>query len=139
MTTIDQGFLSMLNSSLPNCPSNNEFATFASPYVKSVAKGAPCDVGYTKDNPLTKGGIISSDVYDLCASRALVPPPTDLQIRMTACAESRGPDPSLAPAPSPAPAEPKKIPSWALPLILAVVLILVVGGFGYSMTRNKPV
>lgn len=134
MAAVDQGFLSMLNSSLPNCSSNNELATFASPYVKSVAKGAPCDVGYTKDNPYTKGGLISSNVYDLCASTALVPPPTDLQNRLMACVQSRYPS-----SPSPAPAEPKKIPSWALPLILAIVLILIVGAFGYSMTRNKPV
>lgn len=52
---------------------------------------------------------------------------------------------SPAPAPVPAPAptnpwwNPTGLPLWALTLIFAIVLILIVAGFGRMMTMNKPV
>ena len=129
MTTIDQGFLTMLNSALPNCSSNNELATFAIPYVKSVAKGAPCDVGYTKDNPLTKDGLLTSKVYDLCASTAMVPPSTDLQNRMKECVMKQYP----SPVPAPGPPKDTGLPMWAIALIIAIVALVIVVSVSYIM------
>ena len=37
------------------------------------------------------------------------------------------------------PDQSKGLPLWAITLIFAIVLILIVGGAGYMMTRNKPV
>lgn len=49
---------------------------------------------------------------------------------------------SSSPAPSPTPVNPwwnpTGLPIWALTLIFVIILILIVGGFGYMMTRNKP-
>lgn len=52
--------------------------------------------------------------------------------------------PAPGPAPSPAPAanplwNPAGLPLWALTLIFAIVLILIVAGFGRMMTMNKPI
>ena len=48
-------------------------------------------------------------------------------------------------SPSPAPTQPNPwwnpagLPIWANTLIFAMILILLVGGAGYIVTRNKPV
>lgn len=52
--------------------------------------------------------------------------------------------PAPGPAPGPAPAanplwNPAGLPLWALTLIFAIVLILIVAGFGRMMTMNKPI
>jgi len=150
VATTDQGLLSVLNSALPNCPANQEFATFFTPYAKAVAKGADCGDGYTKINANTGGGALwyGNDKYDVCGlNNASAAPPTDLQNRIMACLQSRSPAPSpvsKSPAPGPAPAanpwwNPAGLPLWALTLIFAIVLILIVAGFGRMMTMNKPV
>lgn len=50
---------------------------------------------------------------------------------------------SSSPVPSPTPVNPwwnpAGLPIWALTLILVIILILIVGGFGYMVTRNEPV
>ena len=50
---------------------------------------------------------------------------------------------SKSPAPGPAPSNPlwnpAGLPLWALTLIFAIVLILIVAGFGRMMTMNKPI
>ena len=58
---------------------------------------------------------------------------------------SSSPAPAVkSPAPGPAPAanplwNPAGLPLWALTLIFAIVLILIVAGFGRMMTMNKPI
>jgi len=151
--TTDQGLLSVLNSALPNCPANQEYATFFTPYAKAVAKGADCGDGYTKVNANTGGGALwyGNDQYDVCGlNNANAAPPTDLQNRIMACLQSRSPAPSpvskspapVSNSPGPAPTQsnpwwnPTGLPLWALTLIFAIVLILIVGGV---MTMTKPV
>lgn len=161
--SIDQGLLSVLNSVFPSCPANNEYAAWATDDggAKSVAKGAECGNGYIKLNPnsVQPSGLAGNQQYDVCTivSGPTTAPSDDLTRRLMDCAAASGsplanpktPSPgsplatpnttSPGPAPSPTSAEPQKMPSWALPLILAIVLILIVGGAGYMMTRNKPV
>ena len=146
-TSIDQGLLSVLNSVFPSCPANNDYAawSYGGGNLKTVAKGAECGNGYIKLNPnsVQPSGLAGNQQYDVCAivSGTTTSPSEDLTRRMTACAIASGSpfaNPNT-PSPGPASAEPQKIPSWALPLILAIVLILIAGAFGYSMTRNKPI
>ena len=151
VATTDQGLLSVLNSALPNCPANQEYATFATPYAKAVAKGADCGDGYTKTNSTTGGAIlIGNEQYDVCGlNNASAMPPMDLQTRIMACLQSRSPAPapapaakSPAPAPAPSPAQvnpwwnPAGLPLWAISLIIVIVLLVIVGGV---MTMSKPV
>lgn len=162
----DQGILSVLNSVFPSCPANNEYAAWASSggNMKSVAKGAECGTGYIKLNPnsVQPSGLAGNQQYDICATIGNTTSPSeDLMRRLMDCAAAAGspiailgtPSPSRkspGPAPKsppPAPASdetnpwwnPAGLPLWALTLIFAIVLILIVGGAGYMMTRNKPV
>lgn len=165
-SSIDQGLLSVLNSVFPSCPANNDYAAWASggAKLKTVAKGVECGNGYIKLNPnsVQPSGLAGNQQYDVCATIGdTTLPSEDLTRRLTACATAAGspiailgtPSPSRkspGPAPKsppPAPASdetnpwwnPTGLPLWALTLIFAIVLILIVGGAGYMMTRNKPV
>ena len=132
MTQIDQGLLSVLNSAVPNCEVNNEYATWvtSSARAKSVVKGTPCPNGYTKlrDREPEFNG---NSQYDLCGSNSInSSPPVDLTRRLESCIKNRSPSPSPAPAPADS-----GLPAWAIALIV-ILIIFLLGGVGFMMTRT---
>ena len=114
---MDQGILAILNTNVPGCEANNDFATWAqtSRNVQSAVKGQPCPTGY--ETAAHDNDAFPDSSYYMCrASTGYTPPSQELKNRINACLASRSPAPS-APAPSAAPG----FPIWAIILIVVCV------------------
>ena len=128
----DQGLLSVYKDAMKNCEAVPDYTAWAmSNGFKSVPKGSACGEGFVPSSS-TPAAMNGNAQYDVCfqARRGGIAPfPDGLVARMGKC---------LAPSGSPAPSG-SGLPMWAVTLIFAIFLILFVSGFGYMMTRNKPV
>jgi hypothetical protein len=133
---VDEGFLSVLNSALPACQVNNEYAAWAasSKGVKSVPKGAPYGADYMKLSPnsINPPGFAGNQQYDVCAGvsgAAVRFPPADLKNRMDECIRLAGAGSPTTDIRAQSPIENKGLPGWVI-IIFAIILL---GGISFAM------
>ena len=122
----DQGLLSVYNDAMKNCEAVPDYTAWAiSNGFKSVPKGSACGEGFVPSfsTPAAMNGNAQYDVCFQARRGGMLPFPDGLVARMGKC---------LAPSPS-------GLPIWARTLIFAIVLILFVGGFGYMISKSKPI
>ena len=134
----DQGLLSVYNDAmkLKNCEAAPDYTAWAiSNGFKSVPKGSACGEGFVPSfsTPAAMNGNAQYDVCFQARRGGMLPFPDGLVARMGKCL---APSPSGSPGPSPSP---PGLPIWARTLIFAIVLILFVGGFGYMISKSKPI
>ena len=132
----DQGLLSVYNDAMKNCEAVPDYTAWAiSNGFKSVPKGSACGEGFVPSfsTPAAMNGNAQYDVCFQARRGGMLPFPDGLVARMGKCL---APSPSGSPGPSPSP---PGLPIWARTLIFAIVLILFVGGFGYMISKSKPI
>ena len=142
----DQGLLSVYNDAMKNCEAVPDYTAWAiSNGFKSVPKGSACGEGFVPSfsTPAAMNGNAQYDVCFQARRGGMLPFPDGLVARMGKClapspSGSPGPSPSPPGSPGPSPSPPG-LPIWARTLIFAIVLILFVGGFGYMISKSKPI
>jgi hypothetical protein len=144
-----------INRMLPNCPANAAYAQWAieNDILRPVSKTDPCPTGYSY--------VDSYDNHMLCktTTRSEIPP-EPIFSNLIACRPASSPSPSPVQDPVcnycacpprvdvgcppqraacdiACPDQSKGLPGWAIALIV-ILLVLLLGGIGFMMTRRKP-
>jgi hypothetical protein len=158
--TIDAGILSILNSKLPGCEANHDYAEYVSVtgVNKSVPLGTPCPDNYL---PIPDSNRLAfNNTYKMCGLISANPPPpqNNLVSRMQACMNASAPgpaptsnlvceyckcpegsgriDPGCGPNNMMCAGCPQEI-DW-FPIILVILIVLVLIGLGIYLTSAPP-